>query len=471
MLLLLALLPIPFGGNRPWAWSAMVLWVSILLGGYALSTALGHQMLVWRRALTFPLVAICLLIAWILFTILPGTGFFHPVWQVASEAIGHPLPARMALSVDAALVGLMRLLAYMAIFWLSLQYCRDPKRADHMLVWISWTGFLIALYGLVNYFAGNPYLLWFDRFAAQTDVTATFVNRNHYATFAGMGLLCSFGLAVTSFRAAWLLSDRSQKRFSRTIECIIGRPLLYFVIMLVIGMAWLQAHSRMGTFSVLAGLAAMLLLMMATNLMRRRLAPWLFAALVLALLFFVSGHATLARLGSTSEIDRLPLFSVVVDQIASAPYTGSGYGSFAQSFAMYRDQRLPTAYTYLQAHNDYLELAADLGIPAAALLLSAIAWCAALCFVAVFRRQRGQIYPIVAVASTLTVALHALLDFSLQIPAVAALYSAILGMGVAQSWSAEPKRHERANGKRAISAHASARRDEPTREASASYDD
>lgn len=105
------------------------------------------------------------------------------------------------------------------------------------------------------------------------------------------------------------------------------------------------------------------------------------------------------------------------------------------------------------------------------LLVIAIAWCAGLCLVAVFRRQRAQIYPIVAVASTVTVALHALLDFSLQIPAIAALYAAILGMGVAQSWSAEPKRRERTNVKGARSAQASARREQRGSVMSAGYDD
>lgn len=439
LLALLALAPIPFGSYRPWAWSALSLLASILLGGWAISAARGRMPLVWRRALLFPLVASILLVLWICLTIIPGVGPANPVWGMASEALGKPLDGTMALSTDAVLISLMRLLAYMSIFWLSLQYCRDPRRAGMLLEWISWTGLILAVYGLVNYFAGNAHILWFERFASLGDVTATFVNRNNYATFAGLGMICSAAVAVTAFRAAWQTSDRSQNSFPRTVECLVGRPLVYSVIATIIGMAWLQSHSRMGTAAVLIGLATMVVLMMAARLIRRRIIPWLLIALALLFLFQVSGRATLERLGTTSEIDRLPIFSIVSDQIASAPLTGSGYGSFPQAFMIYRDQRLSTNAVFLQAHDSYLELAAELGIPAAILLSAIVVWCAGLCFVAVFRRQRGQIFPIVAFAATLTVATHALVDFSLQIPAVAALYASLLGMGVAQSWSSEAR--------------------------------
>jgi O-antigen ligase len=418
----------------------MALLTAMLLGAWAISAALGRQALVWRAALVVPLIATLLVIGWVLMTVVAGVGEPHPIWQIASDARGAPLAGRIALSADAALVGLMRLLAYAGIFWITLQYCRDAARAEQLLAWISWAGLVLAVYGLANYFAGNPYLLWYQRFAGQADVTSTFVNRNSYATFAGLGMLASLAVGTGAFRHAWRLSDRSQKMVSRTIECLAGRPIIYFVIMIAIGMAWLQTHSRMGAAAVLLGLAVMLLLMMVARVVRRQWILLLVAILIVGFLFQVSGNITLARWGATNEIDRIPIFSVVVDQIASAPYTGSGYGSFGQAFLMYRDQRLSAPFFYQQAHNTYLELAAELGIPAAALLIFAVLWCFLLCLIGVFRRQRAQIYPIVAASATIVVGVHALMDFSLQIPAVAAVYSALLAMGVAQSWSKEPRR-------------------------------
>lgn len=440
LLLLLALAPIPFGSNRPWSWSVLALWASTLLGAWATAVLLGRRPLVWRKALVVPLVIGALLLGWIIASIWPDVGPASPIWQMASERLAIGLPERTAISVDAVLVGLMRMLAYAAIFWISLQYSRNRRRAEDLLVWISWTGLVFALYGLINFFAGNTYLLWYERWAGDTDVTSTFVNRNHYATFAGLGMICSAGIGITAFRAAWRLSDRSQPTLARTIECLAGRPLVYFVIMLIIGMAWLQTHSRMGTAAVALGIGVMLALMMASGMVRRHLVQWVTALLLGFFLVQVSGELTFKRLGETGEIDRLPIFAIVSDQISNAPLTGSGLGSFAQSFAMYRDLRIPSTATYGYAHNTYLELAAEIGVPAAILLVFAIFWCFMLCLIGAFRRRRDAIFPILAVAATILVGTHALLDFSLQIPAIAALYAAILGMGVAQSWSAEEDR-------------------------------
>ncbi len=55
------------------------------------------------------------------------------------------------------------------------------------------------------------------------------------------------------------------------------------------------------------------------------------------------------------------------------------------------------------------------------------------CLRGLFVRRRDQVYPLAAVGATLLVALHALVDFSLQIPAVAVTYAALFGLGVAQA--------------------------------------
>lgn len=439
VLLLIALTPLPFGSNRPWAWSAMALWAFSLLIGWTITLAFERTRLVWRIAFFPLLLSMGFVIIWIGLTVLPDFGPVHPIWQIAAEQLGHRVHGRITISVDATLIALMRLLAYLSIFWLSLQFCREPRRAEQLLILISWTGLLYALYGLINYFIGNAYLLWFERWASLQDVTATFVNRNHYATYAALGMLSSAVLAIRAFRSAWRLSDRSQPTFARTIECLAGRPLLYYVIMLVIGMAWLQTHSRMGAAAGAVGMFAMLALMRATGMVRSHLALWVLAFLLGFFLLQVSGDITIARLGQTGEIDRLPIFAIVSDQIRGAPLTGSGYGSFAQAFAVYRDLRLPSAAAFTEAHNSYLELAAEIGLPAAGAMVLTLVYCTLLCLIAAFRRQKERSFPIFAVAASLVVGVHALMDFSLQIPAIAILYAAILGMGVAQSWSGEAR--------------------------------
>jgi hypothetical protein len=57
------------------------------------------------------------------------------------------------------------------------------------------------------------------------------------------------------------------------------------------------------------------------------------------------------------------------------------------------------------------------------------------CVLGAINRQRDSIAPIVATAAALLVGVHALVDFSLQIEAVALTFMALLGAGVAQSES------------------------------------
>ena len=57
------------------------------------------------------------------------------------------------------------------------------------------------------------------------------------------------------------------------------------------------------------------------------------------------------------------------------------------------------------------------------------------CVHAAVTRRDGATAPLVGVAATVIVALHAFVDFSLQIEAVALTFAALLGAGVARSWS------------------------------------
>ncbi|MEE8430492.1 MAG: prepilin-type N-terminal cleavage/methylation domain-containing protein [Candidatus Desulfatibia sp.] len=57
------------------------------------------------------------------------------------------------------------------------------------------------------------------------------------------------------------------------------------------------------------------------------------------------------------------------------------------------------------------------------------------CVFGIRRRQRDWVYPSVGVAATILVVIHSLVDFSLQIPAVAITYACIMGVACAQSYS------------------------------------
>ena len=92
-----------------------------------------------------------------------------------------------------------------------------------------------------------------------------------------------------------------------------------------------------------------------------------------------------------------------------------------------------------KAHNTYIEHLVELGIPATAALYLGPVLLFGYCVRGLFARQRNQVFGLAAAGATVLVALHSLVDFSLQIPAVAVTFAAVLAIGVAQS-APSPKR-------------------------------
>ena len=66
--------------------------------------------------------------------------------------------------------------------------------------------------------------------------------------------------------------------------------------------------------------------------------------------------------------------------------------------------------------------------------MAAPALLAGMCLAGCLRRRRDRVFPAVGFAASVAVCAHAFVDFSLQIPAVAVTYAAVLGVGAAQSW-------------------------------------
>ena len=102
---------------------------------------------------------------------------------------------------------------------------------------------------------------------------------------------------------------------------------------------------------------------------------------------------------------------------------------------MYRNASIPVSALVDKAHNTYLEIVLELGLPFAICLFAAVFGLSLLCFRGLRRRRRNRHYPAIGIATTLLVAVHSLIDFSLQIPAVAVSYAFVMGIAVAQSES------------------------------------
>ncbi len=450
----LAVAPLPYGANRPWAWSLLALLAGALVVAWA--AAAWHDPAAcpigWRRHafLTVPFLAV---IAWALFqaSSLSPADWHHPLWREAAAALGRPLAGAIALDPDLAREGAMRLAAYGAIFWIAMQLGRDTVRARQVTWAVVIVGLVYAIYGLAIQLGHDRTILGEPKWAYPDDLTSTFVNRNAYSVQVGLALLCTVALLGETTRPPGGYRLGTRTGLIRTLDAL--PPAAYFLAAaaLTLATALVLTHSRgglgamVGAVVVMAGAAAL----RSNESSRRRglaLVVGAFAAGIVVL--SISGGFLLARIemGLNGTGGRAAIHALALRVIGEAPWTGTGLGSFAGLFRMYRDRTFDwTGPPFVHAHSVYLELAAELGVPAAVVLFGICAAIAAMCLAGARRRRRARIYPCLGLAATALVGLQGLFDFAAEIPAVAVTWLVLAGVGYAQCFRSRPTAHRAAS--------------------------
>lgn len=436
-----ALAPLPLGSHRPWAWSLLGVAVGVLLLAWAVGVARrGGRLGVPLNRLAWPGIPMGLVIVWAALQTIPWAPdhWAHPLWAEASLALGAPVPETVSLDPTLSRTALMRLLTYAGVFWLAVQLGRDRSRAHLAVVTLAVAGLLYAAYGLAMHMMGIERILWLEKWAYLGDLTSTFVNRNSYGSYAGIGLLSCTALLLHAVRRRSRGLAREQV-YDRVQGVILTLAAVASGVV-VIGSAILMTHSRGAFLSTVAGVAALLAAAVVSRMIRPRTTLVLMGLLGLLLAGAVatSGQQTAERLISTveanSEDARHVLYARTLGAIADAPLAGHGLGTFLPVFRMHRDIQLSTPLVWDFAHNSYLETALDLGLPGAGLFFGSIAVVLAVCLRGLVVRRRDHIYPALAVAVAVLEGCHSLFDFSAQMPAVAMTLSLLLGIGYAQSW-------------------------------------
>jgi O-antigen ligase len=439
----LAWAPFWLGGVQllPWGVNA-VLFPALALAYEAFLLIGGRPHAFAARRIAVPIALFLLVVVWIFAQNSPlaSAALAHPIWAMAADALGTTLPATISVDPPAAMRALMRLLTGASVFWLSLQLCRDSRRALTLLTAVAAIVAAYSVYGIVLAAGFSSAIPFFDVAPAFDVVRATFVNRNSFATFAGLGLIVLVALTLRLYRHAVPdASGLAAFRLSKFIAATGRKGGLTLGAGLIVLVALLATASRGGLLSTAVGLFAALALTL-TRQRRGRGDPIeaiAFVAVAVAIAFAFFGDRVVGRIAAFGfqDADRAAVYMIVLRAIGDAPLLGFGYGGFADVFPLYRDQSISTFDVWQQAHNTYLEVWLGLGLVVGAALIAAIGLLALKCVVGAVNRQRDSIAPIVATAATLLVGIHALVDFSLQIEAVALTFMALLGAGVAQSES------------------------------------
>src|SRR5262249_8827974 len=159
-------------------------------------------------------------------------------------------------------------------------------------------------------------------------------------------------------------------------------------------------------------------------------------ALLVGAIFLIFGDVVLGKISHEGVRDqgRIGLYVITMRSILAAPWLGYGYGTFADVFRMFRDQSIGQLDGWTEAHDTYLEALQGLGLIFGPMLVATVAVLVWRCVTGEATRQMNET-PGVAASVGFLLGAHALVDFSLQLPAIAITFMALLGAGVAQSES------------------------------------
>jgi O-antigen ligase len=253
----------------------------------------------------------------------------------------------------------------------------------------------------------------------------------------GVGLM----LAELSAQAAANWRDRARQLLG-TLLGARARVRLALVVM-VIGLV--LTHSRMGNtafFVSLTGVGGFYLL--AVRRITRNTVIFFASLLVIDLLVignFFGIEAVAERLQQTSVEGegRIDVFRDSLSIVRDYPLTGTGAGSFYSTYPMYDSGNTGFAF-YRHTHNDYLQFASELGLPAFVLLgfgVLASLWSA----IKAQLTRRDRLLQGMGFAATMAIVallIHSAVDFNLQIPANAAMFVILLALAWVSRYCESP---------------------------------
>jgi O-antigen ligase len=434
-----ALAPLPFGSSTP---TAVAFWCIVL--GTCLVFAPVRSLNSGQLALVGLAGIVVLAYALVLYVQLadpPWLAAPHPIWHEAETALGRPIPPSVSIARNQPWFELGRPLVCMLAIACGFLVGADRGRARQLLKVIAWSGAAYAMYGILAHLIDPTHILWREKEAYLPYVTGTFINHNTAAAYFGS---CAVLWSLLLLERVRLEMPRGPLQW-RTIpsRLLSGTPtkiVVAFAMLFLCLAAMFMTGSRGGVVLSLLALIIAFTAFFRRDLPRRSglvnaIAGGGAVALIL-LQFMGAGINARFDIQGASDEGRLETYRSTLRIIADHPWFGTGQGTFAYAFPAYRSPNVSMWGVWDIAHNTLLEVASDMGIPIATLVV--IAWMVV--FTVLIRgalvRRRDLVIPVAALAVAILAVLHSLIDFTLQIPGYAIVAMALIGAGLAQSLAA-----------------------------------
>ncbi len=416
-------------------------WAACLTAGLGLAAALPYALSQRRIDARAPLLALlgtAALATTLQLVPVPATlvavlsPLRHALAVDTAQALDTALPRFLALSYDrpATLVALATLVGQLGLAYACMRVAGSGTGRVWLLRLVALAGVAMAACGLAHRALDIDALLGVYQPAYATPgYPAPLLNDNHLAGFLSLTAPLALVLAVDSAglaRLGWVAG----------LTAIAATNLL--------------VGSRGGALSLGVGLAAAVIALVSQRQRqpRQRVTR---AVLVPAGIVIVCGVVLVAalatdriraELGQTSmeELDdprsKFGVWRKTVVLTAEHPWTGVGRGAFEPAFTRLHASGTKT---YSHVENQYVQIFVDWGVPVAAALLVLALWLGR----SALGRWNAGALEAGALAALAALAVHAITDFHLELPGVAAAAIAVLAVLVPATPRTGPARPER----------------------------
>lgn len=363
---------------------------------------------------------------------LPPSVWAHlgPRQQVADgfQALGMPIPsAPLSLTPALGLSALLATIPSLAIV------CAMVRLRAYRPLWLAIAlvaGTLagIAL-GALQVASSNvelsPWYLYPETSAGKA--VGFFANADHMATL----LVISFPFVAATVAAS---RTSSMQRYSALIAIAAG-----LCMVLIVGLALNGSLAGYG-LALPVIVASLLIILPAGSRFRLwivGLAVVLVLGSVVALETTSIGSGRIGAHATSAAQSRSEIFAITSHAAGDFMPFGSGFGSFRTVYQLYEKPDQVTSDYVVHAHNDYAEVALELGLAGVVLILAFLLWWAVAVWKAWRTAEAGPFARAAAIASA-AVLIHSLVDFPLRTAAISACFGMCLAL-LADSRAAPPK--------------------------------
>lgn len=434
--------PLPYGSVTPGAKLILQLQAYIILLVYVLYVYRNNKPFIESSITKYQNLFFLLFFGICLIQIIPLpagiisllSGKTYEIWSTSQSLLKELGEANsrhfytLSLSPHMSWMNLVLILSYASIGLVVSKMFNTELRLRLLLIPIFLLSLTEASYGLYQYLSDIEVTNQFLKNIA----TGTFINRNNYAGLLEMTIPLILGYTLSLFtwnnNRSFLNNIVSSDNFSKQL-------LLLFILGLMF-LALVFSLSRMGIIAAFLSLIFFWLIHSSVTKQRKANA-WIIVFIIGIVLLYglaIGIYPAFERFIALKENtpDRVIVWADMLSAVRDFPVFGTGLGTFNYIYLLYNKSIMnPVEFVY--AHNDYLQMIIETGIPATTFLLLAL-----LLFMNSSYNRLKELYSsgenlrfylgLGAMTGVVAILIHSLTDFNLHIPSNAAYFAILLGI-------------------------------------------